>query len=1102
MKKMSDRKGQVRLFVWLLFLLIGVLASSGVSNVLTFGRQEAQRSQAAPSAQWAPSSDDLGALTWRFVGPQGNRVSAVVCDSNDPNIYYAGACAGGVWKSSDGGTNWQPVFDDQSSQSIGSLAIAPSDSNQVWAGTGEAFIRSNVLIGDGIYKSMDAGKTWQRMGLEKSGRIGRIVVHPGDPNIVFAAALGHCYGPQKERGIYRTKDGGKTWQQVLFVDENTGCSGLAMDPNNPRILFAGMWSIVIKTWGKTSGGPGSGVFVSRDGGDTWAKIKGHGLPTFEVGKIDVAVAPSNSNRVYAVIETGDNGSLWRSDDGGENWRVASYERRINERPHYYTRMCIAPDDENTVYFPCNSMYVSYDGGDSIENFSGGGDNHDMWADPKNSKRMMIGNDGGVSLTTTRGRQWRFVKLPIGQMYHVAVDNRIPYWVYSNMQDSTSKRGPTYPGYGPDLPVWSSMGGCESGFSYPDPVDPNIVWGTCYSGTVEIYDHRTGLVRNVNPWPEKSLDSPAAVLKYRWNWTHPIAISPHDHNKVYVGSQYVHMTTNGGQSWTLISPDLTTNDKSKQGSSGGLSKDNLGVEYGCTLFAIAESPVEAGVIWAGSNDGLLHGTRDGGKTWQNVTPPGMPAWGTVSMIDCSRFEAGRCYIAVDGHQENVRDPYFFKTSDYGRTWRLISSDIPKSALSYTSAVKEDPVRKGMLYAGTANGFYVSFNDGESWLPLQANLPHACITWIAVQEHFHDLVVGTNGRGIWIMDDITPLRELGPEILKSEACLFKPRPAYRFKDRQSVDSPGNDQIRAQRAPYGATINYYLKDVPKGGVTIEIFDESGQKVRALPGTVRKGLNRVLWNLRHEPLFQIELRTTPSFHPHVWEEKRFKGRETRPVLHWGIQQPQAGVLAAPGSYTVKLKVGGREFTEKLEVGKDPNSKGTVENIKEMVRLWTAVIQDINEVVTMINRMEWVGKQLEDLGKVLGRVKDGKPVQNALADIQKKFMAVEDKLLQRQLHASDPKSYRAEMMLYSKLLWFSGEIGTGAGDIRNTEDFGPTSQQLEVYEILRKRLAEIRGEYDRLFNAEVPVFNNKLKDAGLGSLITNLDVRSAPPDESMFRRR
>jgi hypothetical protein len=711
----------------------------------------------------------------------------------------------------------------------------------------------------------------------------------------------------------------------------------------------------------------------------------------------------------------------------------------------------------------------------------------MWADPINPERMMIGNDGGVSLTTTRGRQWSRIKLPIGQMYHVAVDNHTPYRVYSNMQDSTSKRAPAYPGYGPDIPVFVAMSGCEAGFAYPDPEDPNIVWGSCYSGTTEVYNHKNGLVRNVNPWPEKSLDSPAEFLKYRWNWTHPVAISPHDHNKVYVGSQYVHMTKNAGQSWQLISPDLTLNDETKLGSSGGLSKDNLGVEYGSTLFAIAESPIEAGVIWVGSNDGLVHVTLDGGANWENVTPPGMPEWGTVSMIDPSPHEAGRAYIAVDGHQENVRDPYLFKTINYGKTWTAINKGIPKTMLSYTSAIKEDPVSPGLLYAGTANSVYGSFDDGENWQPLQFDLPHACITWIAFQEHFNDLVVGTNGRGIWILDDVTPLQQLTSDVVKADVHLFEPRPAYRFKSRQSTDSLPNDQSRPDRVPYGAAINYYLKNAPEGGVSMTIHDETGQPIRRLQGSGKKGLNRVMWNLRHEPLKQIELRTTPSFHPHVWEEKRFRGMDTRPVLHWGIGGPQRGVLAAPGTYTVKLTVDGNVYEQKVEVRKDPNSLGTEADIKKMVRLWKDVVDDINEVVTMINRLERIGKQFEDLNEVLAQTDGARPLLDALDEVHGELIGIEDKLLQRQLHASDPKSYREQMMLYSKLLWFSGDVGTGAGDIRNTEDFGPTDQQLEVYQLLENRLAQLRLEYNRFVNETVPAFNNQLQESGHGNVITQL---------------
>ncbi|MHB8093522.1 MAG: WD40/YVTN/BNR-like repeat-containing protein [Candidatus Aminicenantales bacterium] len=1075
-----------------LILTMGALLC--LSSALPAQSGAAAKNARQKSVASAPSMPDFGsAFRYRFVGPPGNRVSAVVCDSNDPNVYYAGACAGGVWKSTDGATSWFPIFDDQTSQSIGALAIAPSDSNQVWVGTGEAFIRSNVLVGDGIYKSTNAGDSFTRMGLEKSGRIGRIIVDPRNPDVVFAAALGHCYGPQKERGVYRTKDGGKTWEQVLFIDENTGCSGLAMDPNNPRTLFAGMWTMTIRTWGQESGGPGGGVYVSRDGGDTWTKLRGRGLPEFEVGKVDVAVARSNSNTVYALMETGDRGSLWRSTDGGNRWEIASYERRIVERPHYYTRMCIAPDDEKTVYFPCNSMYVTYDGGDSIENFSGGGDSHDMWADPKNPKRLMIGHDGGMSITTTRGESWRSVVLPIGQMYHVATDTRIPYWVLSNMQDATSKCGPSNSFAGPDLPVWYAMGGCESGFTYADPVDPDIVWSTCYSGTIEVYNRKTGLIRNVNPWPEKSLDSPPGILKYRWNWSPPLAISPHDHNKVYFGSQYVHMTTDGGQHWTVISPDLTTNDKGKMGTSGGLFKDNLGVEYGCTMFAIAESPAEKDVIWAGSNDGLIHVTRDGGKTWKNVTPAGMPVWGTVSMIDPSKFDKGRCYVAVDGHQESILDPYLFKTTDYGATWKMIQSDIPKSVLSYTSAIKEDPVRKGLLYAGTANAIYISFNDGENWIPFQANLPRACVTWITVQEHFNDLVLGTNGRGVYIMDDVTPLQQATPEALAADVFFFNPRPAYRFKNTAPPIRVPNENSRSQDPAYGATINYLLKSPAAGPVRLAIKDENGALIRTINGTRSKGFNRVVWNLREEPVRQIDLRTTPSFHPHVWEEKRFKGKEVRPVLHWGIQPPQQGVLAPPGKYTVTLSVDGKETSRELVVLKDPNSSGSVESIKEMVGLWRNAVVDLNATVDMINQLEWVGKQVEDLIKLLGATKNGDQVLSDVLEFQKAYMTLEDKMLQRQLHASDPKSYKAEMMLFSKLLWFSGEVGTGAGDIRNTEDMGPTSQQLEVYDLLNKRFQATRAEFDDFIKAQVPAFNKKLAEKNFTAIVTGQKPSQTP---------
>ncbi|HXF05439.1 MAG TPA: sialidase, partial [Blastocatellia bacterium] len=817
------------------------------------------------------------ALRYRYIGPVGNRVTSIVGVPGQPNIYYAGAASGGIWKTTDGGVTWQPIFDDQPVSSIGSLAVAPSDPNIVWAGTGEDCIRSHISIGNGIYKSLDAGKTWMHMGLEKTGRIGRIVIDPQNPDIVLACALGHAYGPQPERGVFRTTDGGKTWERTLFVDENTGCSDIAMDPNNPRILFAGMWQLEIHTWGRESGGPGSGLYMSRDGGVTWKRLTGRGLPTREVGKIAVAVAPSNSNRVYAIIETGDGvpwkgketdrGTLWRSDDGGETWRVVSYDHYVNGRAHYYSHLAVAPDNENEVYFLTAAFSVSFDGGQTINpvppGSSPGGDNHEMWIDPKNPNRMAVANDGGVSLSTTRGRTWQRIQLPIAQMYHVTVDNQIPYYVYGNRQDGPSTRGPSNSrlmGFGGSPGIiprgeWHSVGGGESGWATPDPVDPNIIWSSAsgsgsVGGIVVRYDERTRQARNVEVWPDSTIGWPAAELKYRFVWTFPLTISPHDHNTVYVGSQYVHRTTDGGQSWQVISPDLTSNDKSRQQISGGLTPDNIGVEYAPVVFAIAESPREKGVIWAGTNDGLVHITRDGGRTWTNVTAniPNLPPWGTVSNIEPSRHQAGKAYITVDFHQVNNRDPYVYKTTDYGKTWKLITNGIPRSPLSYAHCIREDPVRPGLLYLGTENALYVSFDDGENWQPLQMNLPHAPVYWLVVQEHFNDLVVATYGRGFWILDDITPLQQLTPQVLAAEAHLFAPRPAYRFHPITPPMMMSNDPTAGQNPPYGASINYYLKSVPSGDVTIRILDARGQLVRTLQGTKQAGLNRVWWDLRTE--------------------------------------------------------------------------------------------------------------------------------------------------------------------------------------------------------------------------------------------------------------
>ncbi len=672
------------------------------------------------------SPETYGALRWRYIGPEGNRFSAIAGIPGDPLVVYAGSASGGIFKTTDGGINWEPIFDEQAVHSIGDIAVAPSDPSIVWAGTGESCIRSHISVGEGIFKSTDAGRSWTRMGLEKTGRIGKVIVHPQDPDRVLACALGHAYGPQQERGVFRTTDGGKTWERTLFADENTGCSDLEVDPRNPRKVFAGMWTLDIKTWVRESGGPGSGLYESNDAGITWQKLTGRGLPTKTVGKTMVAIAPSNPERVYALFETGDGvpwkgqatetGQLWRSDDGGRQWQRISSDRNWMGRAHYYSHMEVAPDNENETYAFNAAWNISRDGGRTLDQVTGheapGGDHHDMWIDPRDPSRMLVAHDQGLSISTNRGRSWVRVRLANAQMYHVTVDSQVPYYVYGNKQDGPSYRGPSNSksgGFGAGagrIPrsAWHGVLGGESGWATPDPGDPNIIWSSAsgagsVGGIVVRYelDKRQG--RNVEVWPDQTNGVPAD-LKYRFNWTTPLTISPHDRNTIYVGSQHVHRTTNGGQSWDLISPDLSTNDKSRQQFSGGLTGDNIGVEYAFAVMAIAESPREKGMIWAGTNDGQVQLTRDAGKTWVNVTKniPSLPPWGTVGNIEPSRHDAGTAYLTVDLHQVNNRDPFVYRTTDYGKSWTAITNGIPRSMLSYAHCIREDPVRRGCCTSG--------------------------------------------------------------------------------------------------------------------------------------------------------------------------------------------------------------------------------------------------------------------------------------------------------------------------------------------------------------------------------------------------------------------
>jgi photosystem II stability/assembly factor-like uncharacterized protein len=1079
-------------------------------------------------AQQAQISPDVyNEMKFRYIGPVGNRATAVAGIPRNPHVYYVGAASGGVFKSTDGGIHWDPIFDDQPVSSIGSLAVAASDPNIVWAGTGESFIRSHISVGSGIYKSMDAGKTWKLMGLEKTGRIANVVIDPHNPDIVLVCALGHAYGPQPERGVFRTADGGKSWEKTLFVDENTGCSDMGMDSNNSRVLFAGMWQLEIHTYGRKSGGPGSGLFKSIDGGLTWKRLEGHGLPPAPIGRIAVRVAPKDSNRVYALIETGDgvpmdgkptqSGQLWRSDDGGENWQLVNSDRQIRGRTHYYTREEISPDNENEVYFFTSAFSRTLDGGHTLTAMPSvpGGDHHEMWIDPTNGDRMAVVHDGGVSISINRGHTWDRVQLPIAQIYHVTVDDQIPYFVYGNRQDGPSFRGPSnslqfggFLGGQISRSVWHPVAGSESGFATPDPVDNSIIWSTgtgsgSVGGSVARFDEKNHQAREVEVWPESTVGATAGDVKYRFNWEFPVTISPHDHNKVYVGSQFVHVTTDGGNSWQIISPDLTRNDKSRMGISGGLTPDNIGVEYAGTVFAIAESPKEAGVIWAGTNDGYVQITRDDGKNWTNVTKsiPNLPEWGTVSNIEASRYDAGTAYISVDFHQMNNRDPFAYKTTDYGKTWTQITNGIPHSMLSYAHCIREDPVRKGQLYLGTENGLYISFDDGKNWQSLQSGLPHAPVYWIAVQERFHDLALATYGRGFWILDDLTALEQVTSEILASNAHLFAPRDVYRFRPIAQPFGVSYDPTAGHNPPYGAPINFYLKSKlgEKERVKLTISDASGKTVREIecraareegarrptgPGAggeegeggpsceVKPGINRVWWNLRSEPSTEMRLRTSPLYAPDVKS-----GPEG-----WRRASGGAGridLLVPPDTYTVTLTAGEQKLTQKLNVLKDPHSSGTENNIQTQTQFLSGLRNEMNALAASVNQIESVRAQLEALEKQLGTDDTGKSIRKAADDLAEKLIAAEGKVLQLKATGRGQDDVRWPSMLASKINYLA--------DQTESSDFPPTTQQVAVGEELKKQGDQFQQEYQQIVAKDVTAFNAMLREKNIPNIIVKM---------------
>ena len=1115
-------------------------ASAFMVVVLTPLTLFAQQRGATPT----PPAPPPNPFRFQMMGPaEGGRISAISGVPGDLRVWYIGAASGGVWKSSDSGATFRPVFDSMPVQAIGALAVAPSKPSIVWAGTGEAWaIRDADLQGDGIYKSTDSGMTWTNMGLRETGRIGRIIVHPTNPDIVYVCALGRATGPQDEHGVYKTKDGGKTWKLVLTLGGNFGCSGLALDVKNPRVVFAGMWHVIMHTYAMYSGtdDPKAGIYVSRDGGDTWTQVLDAGLPKPPIGKIDVAVAPTNSKRVYALIQTADQGSVWRSDDGGVKWKVVNYQRPLIGRAGYYINIKVSSGNADEILIANSSFFRSTDGGKSFAEVPWGGDNHDIWIDPKKPGHFGLTNDLGARLTNDHGKTFQSVVLPIAQMYHVAVDAQVPYWIYGNRQDNGTMRGPsTAPeattatrgiaagagrgrgggrgaaadsaagrggrggrgapargdtsgarvaarggtdagargnlargdttradstgggrggggGFGGTSTWDHGLGGCESGFTLPDLTDPNIVWASCYGNEVTRYDHRTKRARSVSPWIH-TLDSPPNKLKYRCHWTPPLAIDPFDHNTVYYGCQVVFKTSNSGQSWSVISPDLSTQDPSRIVSSGGIVEDNLGQFYGEVVFAIAPSEIQRGLIWAGTNDGKVWLTKEGGGNWTDVTAnlnkAGLPTWGTVRKIEPSHFDPATAYVAVDFHMMDNRKPYVFKTTDFGATWTNVTGNLPAAhPLDYVMAVTENPNRKGMLFAGTGHGFFYSLDDGAHWTQFKEGLPQTAVSWIIANKTWHDLIVSTYGRGVYILRDIAPL-ELQGQIADADVQLYPPHPGYR-------------QARGGRAD----ITFKLQSASQRPARIEILDSTNKLVRTLQAPTRAGMNRTQWDVRYDPPRTVAMRTVAPDNPHIFEEPRFRNRPTRPVTHWGIQGAQtSGPMALPGKYTVRLSVNGVTVSQPLEILKDPEIKTADADLVASTQTQIRIRDAMNATADMVNRLEVMRKQIADQAKANLEKPDA---LKALADLDKRMVNVELTMLSRSDMNSDDKYYVEPFSLYMALIWLNGTVGNGAGDVAGGSDYAPTEASLEWLGGLEKDLTTAKGEYKKLIDSDLAAFN------------------------------
>ena len=1009
------------------------------------------------SAATEIDQEAYAALKYRLIGPfRGGRSAAVTGVPGEPNLFYFGSAGGGIWRSTDGARTWENISDGFFGGSIGAISVANSDHNIIFAGGGEKTLRGNVSSGSGVWKSVDAGKTWKSMGLENSRHIPRISIHPSNPEIVYAAVLGNIYKPTEERGIYKSIDGGATWKKTLFVNDQAGAVDLIMDPNNPRILYASTWRVQRTPYSLSSGGEGSALWKSTDSGETWKEIsKNKGFPQDTLGIMGITVSPVNSNRVWAIVENKDKGGVYRSEDAGETWKNINSDRELRQRAWYYTRIYADPKDEDVVYVVNVSYHKSKDGG---ENFTSAraphGDHHDMWIAPENPDRIIMGDDGGAQVTYDGGETWStYHNQPTGQFYRLTTDNHFPYRIYAAQQDnSTIRIDHRSTDYSISEENWESTAGGESAHIAVDPENNEIVYGGSYGGFLTRVNHEKNTQRAINVWPDNPMGHGAEDMKYRFQWNFPIIFSKHDPNKLYTFSNHVHVTTNEGQSWETISEDLTRNDPTKLGSSGGpITQDNTGVEYYATIFAAEESSLQEGLMWVGSDDGLVHVTRDGGKNWENVTPKGLPKWAQINSLETSDHDAGTAYIAATTYKSGDFAPYLYKTTDFGKSWTKITTGI--GVEHFTRVIREDPTNKNILYAGTEEGVYISFDQGTNWKQFQLNLPIVPITDLAIKEG--NLIVATQGRSIWILDDLIVLHQnKDASTNKTEQFLFQPKPTYRI----GGGSSSNSKTDGTNHPNGVVTYFNIKDLDEKKDTIHLtyFNQANDTLRSFGNhsiedklILEKGSNLFVWDMYQKGAEKLD----------------------GMILWWADLE---GPRILPGDYTVELNVNGEKQRKTFTVLANPNAETDAAGLKEQYDFITDVNATVDEAHKSIKKIRKITAQLNAFQTQYKGKAEVKDLVEKAKEMEERFGEIEKALYQTQNKSGqDPLNF--PIKLTNKLAHLNSLVGL--------DDFPPTDQDIAVKNELTSEIKKELSAFNSLIDEEIKDFNRQFNAKNLNYL-------------------